>query len=137
LPVQAGVFGAVIPKGAQNVAVARDFLKYSIQPEVLNTYLKGGLGRWAIPMPEIARNDPWWLDPKDAHRRTHTEMALFGPTIPWYEAYSPAIAEVNAEHVYQVAFSDVVAHGMAAEQAIDKAIKRVEEVFAKYPLQTS
>src|SRR6202048_414027 len=48
-----GVFGALIPKGAKNVTVAKDFLKYAVQPNVLNEYLKGGLGRWAIPMPEI------------------------------------------------------------------------------------
>jgi hypothetical protein len=34
-------------------------------------------------------------DPKDTHRSTHTQMALFGPTIAWYEAYNPAIAQVN------------------------------------------
>jgi multiple sugar transport system substrate-binding protein len=78
LPVQAGVFGPVIAKGAKNVTVAKEFLKYAIDPEVLNEYLKGGLGRWAIPMPEIAKKDPWWLDPTDSHRSTHTNMALFG-----------------------------------------------------------
>jgi multiple sugar transport system substrate-binding protein len=136
LPVQPGVFGAVIPNGAKNVEIAKEFLKYAIEPKVLNEYLKGGLGRWAIPMPEMAKSDPWWLDPKDSHRKTHTEMALFGPTIPWYEAYSPAIAQVNAEHVYQAAFSDVT-HGMSPEQAIAKANKRIEEIFAKYPIQTA
>ena len=35
-------------------------------------------------------------DPKDTHRSTHTQMALFGPTIAWYEAYNPAIAQVKA-----------------------------------------
>ena len=34
-------------------------------------------------------------NPKDTHRSTHTQMALFGPTIAWYEAYNPAIAQVN------------------------------------------
>ena len=34
-------------------------------------------------------------DPKDTHRLTHTQMALFGPTIPWYKAYNLAIAQVN------------------------------------------
>jgi hypothetical protein len=52
-------------------------------------------------------------------------------------AAKPAIAQVNAEHVYQIAFSDITAHGMAPEQATDKAIKRVEEIFAKYPIQTT
>jgi len=135
LPVQAGAFGPVIPKGAKNVEVAKEFLKYAIGPEVLNEYLKGGLGRWAIPMPATAKSDPWWLDPKDTHRSTHTQMALFGPTIPWYEAYNPAIAEVNAEHVYQKAFSEIISGGAKPEQAVDQAIKRIEAIFAKYPIQ--
>jgi multiple sugar transport system substrate-binding protein len=42
LPSPMAIFGAVIPKGAKNVTVARDFLKYAVQPNVLNEYLKGG-----------------------------------------------------------------------------------------------
>lgn len=137
LPSQVATFGAAIPKGAKNVPVGQEFLKYAIEPEVLNTYLKGGLGRWAPPMPGIAKSDPWWLDPRDQHRAIHTSMAVFGPQFPWYEAYTPAIAQVNSEHVYQLAFSDVTAHGMTPAAAIDKAIKRVDEIFAKYPIQSA
>ena len=43
-----GVAGAFIPKNAKNVEVAKDFLKYLIQPKVVNEYLKAGLGR-ALP----------------------------------------------------------------------------------------
>ena len=35
----------LIPKGAKNVTVGKDFLRYLIQPDVLNEYLKTGLGR--------------------------------------------------------------------------------------------
>ena len=135
IPSQAFCFGAAIPKGAKNVEVAKEFLKYSIEPEVLNGYLKGGLGRWAPPMPDLVKNDPWWLDPKDPHRQMHTHMAVVGPTFPWYEAYTPAIAEVNNSHVYQIAFADVISKGASPEQAMDNAIKRAEEIFAKYPIQ--
>ena len=136
LPSQVFVFGAAIPKGAKNVAVAKDFLKFATQPEVLNEYLKGGLGRWAPPMPELVKNDPWWLDQKDTHRSTHTHMACVGPSYPWYEAYTPAIAEVNNSHIYQIAFAEVLG-GASTEQAMDKAIKRAEEIFAKYPIQNA
>jgi multiple sugar transport system substrate-binding protein len=134
LPSQTGIFGAVIPKGAKNAEVGKDFLKYSIQPQVLNEYLKGGLGRWAIPMPAIAKGDPWWLDPKDPHRVAHTQMALFGPAFPWYEAYSPAIAQVNAEHVFQNAWHDIITSGTKPEDAAAKALQRAEAIFAKYPI---
>jgi multiple sugar transport system substrate-binding protein len=135
LPAQVGAGGPVIPKGAKNVALAREFLKYAIEPQVLNKYLKGGLGRWSIPYPEIAKSDPFWLKSGDPHRTTYIEQTLFGPTIPIYEAYSPAIAEVNAEHLFQVAWADIVSHGAAPEQAADTALKRAEEIFAKYPIQ--
>ena len=91
------IFGAVIPKGAKNVALATEFLKYCIQPKVLNDYLKGGLGRWAIPMPVMAKSDPFWLDPKDPHRVTYIKETLFSPTLPLYEAFNPAAAQANTE----------------------------------------
>jgi len=127
-------FGPVIPKGAKNIALAKEFLKYAVQPKVLNEYLKGGLGRWMIPILEIAKSDPFWLK-EDPHRTAYTGLTLLGQTMPIYEVYNPGIAQVNAEHLFSVAMFDVMKEGMAPEQAIDKAFKRAEEIFAKYPIQ--
>jgi multiple sugar transport system substrate-binding protein len=128
------IFGALIPKGAKNITVAKEFLKYAVQPTVLNDYLKGGLGRWALPLPEIAKSDPFWFH-QDPHRTAYAEETLIRPTLPLYEAFNPAMAEVNAEHVFSIAMLDVMNNGMTPEQAIDKAFKRAEEIFAKYPIQ--
>ncbi len=68
IPAQLGVGGAFVPKGAKNVELAKDFLRYLIQPKVTNEYLKAGLGRWLPAMPELVKSDPFWLDPKDPHR---------------------------------------------------------------------
>lgn len=136
LPAQVGVFGPVVPKGAKNLAVAKEFIKYSMQPKVLNEYLKGGLGRWAIPYPSVAKSDPFWLK-DDPHRTAFIEETLIGPTMPIYEAYSPAVAQMNAEHVFQVAWADITSNGMAPEAAAEKALKRAEAIFAKYPIQQS
>jgi len=128
-----GVFGALIPKGAKNVAVAKEFLKYAVEPNVLNEYLKGGLGRWALPLPEIAKSDPFWFK-EDPHRTAFATETLIDPTLPLYEAFNPAMAGVNSEHVFSVAMLDVMNNGLTPEQAIDKAFKRAEEIFAKYPI---
>ena len=133
LPAQLVCFGPVIPKGAKNVAAAKEFITYMLEPKVFNKYLKGGLGRFAIPIPEIAKDDPFWLK-EDPHRTAHTQQALLGPTLPIYEAYNPAIARVDAEHVFSIAEADVMINGMAPEAAIDKAFKRADEIFAKYPI---
>jgi hypothetical protein len=55
--------------------------------------------------------------------------------MPIFETYNPAIAEVNSEHLFSLAEFDVMNNGMAPEQAVDKAFKRAEEIFAKYPIQ--
>jgi multiple sugar transport system substrate-binding protein len=136
LPSQISLFGPVIPKGAKNLAVAKELAKYMIQPKVLNQYLKAGLGRWALPIPEIVKSDPFWLK-EDAHRTAYTTQSVLSPTVPIYEAYNPAIAQVGAEHVFMVAVFDVLNNGMAPEAAIDKAFKRTEEIFAKYPIVSS
>jgi multiple sugar transport system substrate-binding protein len=134
VPSPMPIFGALIPKGAKNITVAKEFLKYAVQPNVLNDYLKGGLGRWALPLPEIAKSDPFWFH-QDPHRTAYAEETLIRPTLPLYEAFNPAMAEVNAEHVFSIAMLDVMNNGMTPEQAIDKAFKRAEEIFAKYPIQ--
>jgi multiple sugar transport system substrate-binding protein len=129
-------FGPVIPKGAKNIPAGKEFLKYAVQPNVLNEYLQGGLGRWMVPVPEIAKSDPFWLK-EDPHRKAYTELTLLGQTMPIYEVYNPAIAEVNGEHLFSVAMFDVMKEGMTPEQAIDKAFKRAEAIFAKYPIISS
>lgn len=136
LPNQVGLFGPVIPKGAKNIIVGKEFLKYVMQPEVLNRYLKAGLGRWVLPMPAIAKSDPFWFH-EEPHRTAIAELALLGPAAPLYTAYNPAVAEVAVENVFMVAAFDVLNHGMAPEQAIDKALKRAEAIFAKYPIVES
>src|SRR5216684_4376311 len=133
LPSPIGIFGALIPKGAKNVTVAKDFLKYAVQPNVLNEYLKGGLGRWVIPMGEIAKADPFWFR-EDKNRTAFAEETLTHPTVPLYQAFNPAYAQVDSEHVFSIAMLDVMNNGMILEQAVGKAFKRAEEIFAKYPI---
>ena len=134
VPSMVGSFSGLVPKGAKNVPVAKDFLKFLIQPDVLNLYLKTGLGRREPPMPSIVKKDPWWLDPKDPHRVAYTKQVVLGPTLPQFWVYNPAWAQIESEHVWQVAWADIMKNGVAPEAAMAKAAKRVEEVFAKYPI---
>src|ERR1700737_2951503 len=122
IPSPMASFGALIPKGAKNVDVAKEFLKYAVQPKVLNEDLKGGLGRWVVPMPEIAKSDPFWFK-EDPHRTAFATETLIDPTLPLYEAFNPAMAEVNAEHVFSVAMLDVMNNGMTPDQGTERGFK--------------
>jgi multiple sugar transport system substrate-binding protein len=134
VPSVAGSLCGLIPKGAKNVEVAKDFLKYLTQPQVLNEYLKTGLGRNLPAMPAIVKDDPWWLDPKDPHRVAYVQQGALGPTVPTPWTFNPAYAQVQNEHVWAVAWSDIIAGGMTPQAAAEKAFQRVEEIFAKFPI---
>jgi multiple sugar transport system substrate-binding protein len=128
--------GTMIPKGAKNIAGAKEFQKFLITPEVNREWLKGAIGRFIPAYPELAKGDPWWTDPeRDPHVPPYMEQGLLRPTKPDYFAYNPAWAQVRAEHPFHVAFHDIVATGMPVKDASLKALKRVEEIFAKYQIQ--
>ena len=135
VPSQSGVGCGLIAKGAKNVAVAKDFLKYLIQPKVCGEHLKAGLGRWLPAMPAIVKNDPWWF--ADPHRAAYAEQGLIEPTVPLFWAYNPAYAQVENEHAWSVAWTDIMTGGMTPQAAAEKAFKRIEEIFAKYPIAQS
>jgi multiple sugar transport system substrate-binding protein len=137
VPAQLGVTGAFIAKGAKNLEVAKDFLKYLIQPKVVNAYLKAGLGRFLPAMPELIKSDPFWLDPKDPHRAAYTREGLVEPTVPGYPVFNPGYAEVNAHQIWGMAEADVIREGMTPQAAAEKALNRIGAILAKYPIAQS
>jgi multiple sugar transport system substrate-binding protein len=123
---------AVIPKGAKNVEVAKELLKYLVQPQVINERLKTGLGRSIPSMPSIVKSDHWWFD--DPHRAAYATQGLLNPTVPQYWAFNPAYAQVSNEHTWSQGWLDIIQNGMTPQAAAEKAFRRVEEIFAKYPI---
>ena len=128
------VSGAFIPKGAKNVEVAKEFLKYVIQPKVAGAYLKAGLGRWLPAIPSIVKNDPWWTDPKDPHRLAYVTQGILKETVPHFYAYNPGISEVNAAQIWGTAHASVIQGGATPEAAADTALKHIANILAKYPI---
>jgi multiple sugar transport system substrate-binding protein len=134
IPAELGATGAFIPKGAKNVEVAKDFIKYVIQPKVANEYLKQGLGRWLPAIPEMVKTDPFWLDPKDPHVAAYAKEGAIDPTVPNFPSFNPGYAECNAQQIWGVAVADVVREGMTPQASADKALKRMGDVLARYPI---
>jgi multiple sugar transport system substrate-binding protein len=132
VPTPAANACGMIPKGAKNVAVAKDFLRYFIQPQVNNEWLKTGLGRNMPCMPSTVKSDPWWSE--DPHRKAYVEQGLLGPTVPQFWAYNPGWAQQQNEHVFPNAWAEIIKDGVTPQKAAENALKRVEEILAKYPI---
>ena len=133
VPAIVGYTTGLIPKGAKNVTVAKEFLKYFIQPKILGEFIELGLGRWLPVMPALAKS-PFWQNPKDPHLKGYVQQGLLGPTIADPLVYNLAISEVRNQHVWSTAMIDVAKDGAKPEAAVDKAFKRIEEIFAKYTI---
>ena len=131
MKTQINAGGGFIPKGAKNVEVAKDFLKYFMQPNVMNENLKGGLGRWFPTIPAAVKNDPWWLNSGEPCLKPYIEEGVLNPTLPVYEGYTPAWGQANAEQLWGQAHADVIKNGMKVADAVDKAFKRCNEIFAR------
>jgi multiple sugar transport system substrate-binding protein len=132
MPCQVGAGGGFIPKGAKNIEVAKDFMKFFIQPKVMNTNLKSGLGRWVPPIPQIVKDDPWWLDDsEDPHRKPYVTEGVLKPTMAAFYGFNPAWGLVSSEQLWGHAHADVIKNDMKPSEAVDKAFKRAEAIFAK------
>jgi multiple sugar transport system substrate-binding protein len=131
VPAIVNITQGLIPKGAKNVTVAKEFYKYFIQPKVIGEFVELGLGRWLPVMPALAKS-PFWQDPKDPHLRGYVQQGLLGPTLPDYYVYNLAMAEVRSQHVWSMPMLEVAREGAKPEAAVEKAFKRIEEIFAKY-----
>src|SRR5438046_4677100 len=64
IPSIVGYTNGLIPKGAKNVTVAKEVLKYFIQPKVIGEFVERGLGRGPAVMPALSKS-PSWQNPKD------------------------------------------------------------------------
>jgi multiple sugar transport system substrate-binding protein len=131
------VTGAFIPKGAKNVEVAKDFLKYVIQPKISNEYLKNGLGRWLPAHPETVKTDPFWLNGGDPHVAAYAKEGAIDPTVPNYPCFNPGYAEANAQQVWGTAAAEVIRDGATPQAAAEKALARIGQILAKYPIAQS
>jgi multiple sugar transport system substrate-binding protein len=131
MKTQINAGGGFIPKGAKNSEVAKDFMKYFMQPDVMNANLKGGLGRWFPTIHSVVEKDPWWLNSGEPCLKPYIEEGVLNPTLPVYEGYTPAWGQANAEQLWGQAHADVIKNGMKVSDAVDKAFKRCSEIFAK------
>ena len=56
------------------------------------------------------------------------------PTLPTFWTFNPAYAQLQNEHVWPTAWADIIQGGMKPAEAAEKAFKRAEEIFSKYPI---
>jgi multiple sugar transport system substrate-binding protein len=137
----AATFAAVIPKGAKNLELAKDFAKYFLQPEVANEWVKGGVGRSMPVYKDAVFTDPWWTKTAPPlvlpHLQPMIEQGYKRATVPPWYIHNPGWAQVESEHTFQLAVVDVAKGKATVKEAMDKAFARAEHIFANYPIEAA
>ena len=121
---------AVIFDDSPHPELAKDFLAYITQPEVLNTFLKES-GRHS-PAHTSIYEDPYWTNPEDPHTSEVTKTLTTSKIRPIYPANSPAYSIVLKENIWGQSLESIVLEQISPEQAADRAIARIKEIFAEW-----
>ena len=95
------------------------------------------MGRALPAMPDLVKNDPFWLDPRDPHRSAYARQGMLEPTAPLYPIFNPGYAEADSQQIWGIAAADVIREGMTPQAAAEKALKRIGDILAKYPIAAS
>ncbi|MCS6877411.1 MAG: extracellular solute-binding protein [Geminicoccaceae bacterium] len=117
----------VIFKNSKNKALAKEFMKFFLQPENLGPYLEGSLARW-FPVDKRLIDRPYWKDQTDPHRVVQVRQYTQRPQVPFPHVYNHRIIAVNAENAWGKAVTRVVLDNWTAERAIDELIARMKEL---------
>jgi len=122
---------AVIFNDALHKSLAKEFLRYLIQPQVIADYLQATRGRHQ-PVQKSVWLDPFWQNTQDPYIATATKILTKGQTRLSPEIYHPAYSQVLAENIWGQAISQVTADKVNPEQAADNAIALIQEIFGEW-----
>lgn len=122
---------AVIFKNSPHKSLAKNFIRYFIQPQVTIDYLKATNGR-GQPVRKSVWSDPFWQSSKDPYLATVTKILTQGQTRLSYEVEYPAYSQVLAENIWGQALTQVTAEQIKPDQAADQAIARIKDIFAEW-----
>lgn len=123
---------AVIFGKSRNQKMARDFLTFLMQPQIIGNYLKSSGGR-NLPVLKPLWNDPFWNNSADPHRAIAAKQLLQRPTRPYAYVQNPAYSVVLSENLWGKALHRIAIDGISPEQAADESIQRIKQIFKQWP----
>ena len=122
---------AVIFKDSPHTEIAKDFLRYFIQPQITTNYLKTTNNR-NQPVQNNVWSDPYWQNTQDPYLATASKILQSQQTRLSYAVEHPAYSQALAENVWGKAITQVTANQISSEQAANQAIARIKEIFTEW-----
>lgn len=128
----------VIPKNSKNQKLAKEFLKFVLEPKRFLEYIKAANGRWFPAFTDIGK-DPFWRSghrgpggEKDPNVPVATTIFLDRENKVFEHWKHPANSQVYDENLWGKAMARVAIDRWTPEKAADEAIERMKVIFAQY-----
>jgi multiple sugar transport system substrate-binding protein len=118
----------VIFKDSRHKSLAKDFLRYLIQPQVTIEYLKATNSR-NQPVQKSVWSNTFWQNTSDPYIATVTKILTKGSTRLSDVVEHPAYSQVLADNIWGQALTRVTVNGISPTKAADEAIAKIEKVF--------
>lgn len=122
---------AVILADSPQIELAKDFMRYFIQPEVTIQYLQAS-GNRNQPVQNPIWQNPIWQETQDPYLKTASKILATGKTRLLYTSNNPAYSQVLEENIWGKSLNRIVIDGISPEQAADEAISRIQEIFTEW-----
>ncbi len=122
---------AVIFQDSPHQSLAKEFLRYFIQPKISVQYLKA-TGSRNQPVQNSVWSDPYWQNTEDPYITTIAKILTGKHTRLSYIVDNPAYSQVLAENVWGKALTKVTIEGISPEKAADEAIAKIKTIFVQW-----
>jgi multiple sugar transport system substrate-binding protein len=128
----------IIPKDSKNQKLAKDFVRFVLEPARFLEYIKAANGRWYPAFTDVAKDSFWRAGhkgpkgQKDPHVPVATLIYQDRDNKAFEHWKHPANSQVYDENVWGKAMARVAIDKWAPEKAADEAIERMKTIFAGY-----
>jgi multiple sugar transport system substrate-binding protein len=128
----------IVPKEAKNQKLAKDFIKFVLEPARFMEYIKAANGRWYPAFTDLEKDQFWKVGhkgprgQKDPHIPVATEIFENRSQKVFEHHKHPAYSQVYDENVWGKAIARVAVDRWTVDKAADEAIQRVKVIFATY-----
>jgi multiple sugar transport system substrate-binding protein len=124
--LRVSVHAGFIPKDSKNKDLAKDFVRFILEPENLDQFVKASNGAF-FPALKESLKDPFFVS-ADPHRAAVYKNFTEAPTRPYEQVINRKFIQVQTENLYGRACGRVLANNWATDKAVDELIARMKQI---------
>jgi multiple sugar transport system substrate-binding protein len=126
ITLHVSVHTGFIPKDAKNKEMAKDFVRFLMEPANLDLFVKASNGAF-FPCLKESYKDPFFVS-ADPHRAAAYKNFTEVPNRPYDSVFNRKFAQVYTENPYGRACGRVLSDNWAADKAVDELITRLKQI---------